>query len=36
MDFLKDKDKLTLVGYAAIALAYSALFYAKYKSMQKH
>lgn len=35
MEWYKDKDKLTLVGYAAISLAYLALFVAKYKTMYK-
>lgn len=35
MEWYKDKDRLILVGYAAISLAYLALFVAKYKSTYK-
>ena len=35
MQLFSDRNKLTLVGYAAISLAYVALFVAKYKSMYK-
>ena len=35
MQWFSDRNKLTLVGYAAISLAYIALFVAKYKSMYK-
>jgi hypothetical protein len=33
-NLFKDKDKLVMVGYAAISLAYLALFIAKYKSVK--